>query len=69
MFHKINPKNYNLNENGKLEIEWSEGNHKSTYDPKWLRENCYTLKNKQKYISPYKLWDSSLEKNLKSIEP
>ena len=41
--------------------------HTSYYDPKWLRENCYTLKNKQKYVSPYKLWDSSLENNLKSI--
>ena len=64
----INPKNYNLDENGSLEIEWSEGDHKSSYDPKWLRENCYTIKNKKKYISPYKLWDSSLQNNLGSIE-
>ena len=64
----INPKNYNINSNGSLEIEWSEGDHKSSYDPSWLRENCYTLKNKAKYQSPYKLWDNSLEKNLKSIE-
>ena len=64
----INPKNYNLDENGSLEIEWSEGDHKSSYDPKWLRENCYTIKNKKKYISPYKLWDSSLQNNLRSIE-
>ena len=63
----INPKKYSLRPDGKLEIEWSEGDHISYYDPKWLRENCYTLKNKHKYISPYKLWDSSLEKNLKSI--
>ena len=63
----INPKKYSLRPDGKLEIEWSEGDHTSYYDPKWLRENCYTLKNKHKYISPYKLWDSSLEKNLKSI--
>ena len=64
----INPKNYSISKNGSLEIEWSEGDHKSSYDPKWLRENCYTLKNKAKYKSPYKLWDNSLEKNLKSIE-
>ncbi len=63
----INPTKYSISSDGKLEIEWSEGNHKSYYDPKWLRENCYTLKNKQKYVSPYKLWDSSLENNLKSI--
>ena len=64
----INPKNYSIGENGSLEIEWSEGDHKSSYDTSWLRENCYTLKNKAKYVSPYKLWDNSLEKNLKSIE-
>ena len=64
----INPTKYSISSDGKLEIEWSEGDHTSYYDPKWLRENCYTLKNKQKYVSPYKLWDSSLEKNLKSIQ-
>ena len=64
----INPKNYNIGANGSLEIEWSEGDHKSSYDPSWLRENCYTLKNKTKYVSPYKLWDNSLQNDLKSIE-
>ncbi|MDC3145553.1 TauD/TfdA family dioxygenase [Candidatus Pelagibacter sp.] len=64
----INPKNYNVSSDGKLEIEWSEGNHTSYFDPKWLRDNCYTIKNKKKYISPYKLWDSSLEKNLETIQ-
>ena len=56
-----------INKEGKLVVKWSEGNHTSYYDTKWLRKNCYTLKNKQKFISPYQLWDSSLEKNLKSI--
>ncbi len=64
---KLNPKKYSINSDGKLEIEWSEGNHTSYYDPKWLRGNCYTLKNKQKYVSPYYLWDSSFQKNLGSI--
>ena len=64
----INPKNYNVSSDGKLEIEWSEGDHTSYYDPKWLRDNCYTIKNKKKYISPYKLWDNSLEKNLETIQ-
>ncbi len=63
----INPKKYNVNKEGKLEIEWSEGNHTSCYDIKWLRENCYTLKNKKKYNSPYQLWDCSLQENLKSV--
>ena len=64
---EINPKNYNINKEGKLEIEWSEGNHTSYFDLNWLRENCYTIKNKKKYISPYKLWDSSLKDEFKSI--
>ena len=64
----INAKKYNINEQGKLKIEWSEGEHISYYDLKWLRENCYTIKNKKKYSSPYKLWDSSLQKNLDLIQ-
>ncbi len=63
----LNAKEFKINEEGKLVIEWSEGNHTSYYDPKWLKENCYTLKSKQKYISPYQLWNSSLEKNLDLI--
>ena len=64
----IEPKTCKINNEGKLEIEWSEGDHKSSYNPTWLRENCYTIKNKTEYISPYKLWNSSLQNNLKSIE-
>lgn len=63
----IKPKQFKINGEGKLEIEWSEGKHTSYYDQKWLRENCYTLKNKQKYVSPYHLWTSSFQKELGSI--
>jgi gamma-butyrobetaine dioxygenase len=63
----IKAKKFKINDNGKLVIEWSEGDHTSYYDPKWLRKNCYTLKNKQKYISPYKLWNSNLQNNIKTI--
>ena len=63
----IKAKNFKINDEGKLVIEWSEGGHTSHYDPNWLRDNCYTLKNKQKYISPYKLWNNSLQSNLNSI--
>ena len=63
----IKAKEFKINDNGELVIKWSEGNHTSCYNPKWLRENCYTLKNKKKYKSPYQLWDSSLENDLKSI--
>jgi len=63
----IEPKTCKINNDGKLEVEWSEGNHISYYDQKWLRNNCYTINNKKKYISPYQLWGNSLQKNLKSI--
>ena len=63
----IKPKQFKINEDGKLEIQWNEGNHTSYFDQKWLRENCYTLKNKQKYVSPYYLWNSSFQKDLGSI--
>jgi gamma-butyrobetaine dioxygenase len=64
----IKPKQFKINGEGKLEIEWSEGKHTSCYDQKWLRENCYTLKNKKKYVSPYHLWNSSFLENLDSIK-
>ena len=63
----LEAKKSKINKEGKLVVEWSEGDHTSYYDPIWLRENCYTIKNKKKYISPYHLWDSKLEKNLDSI--
>jgi len=63
----IKTKDFKINDDGKLVIQWNEGDHTSYYDPKWLRDNCYTLKNKQKYISPYKLWNNSLQNNLDLI--
>ena len=63
----IEPKTCKINNEGKLEVEWNEGNHTSYYDQGWLRKNCYTINNKKKYVSPYQLWDNSLQKNLKSI--
>ena len=64
---RINPKKYSIKEDGKLEIEWSEGNHTSYFEPNWLRNNCYTIKNKKQYISPYKLWNHSLQNDLNKI--
>ena len=63
----IKAKNFKINDDGNLIIEWSEGDHTSCYDLNWLRKNCYTLKNRQKYISPYKIWNNSLQSDLDSI--
>ena len=63
----IKAKDYKIDKDGKLIVKWSEGNHISYYDPKWLRQNCYTIKNKKKYTSPYKLWNNSLQSDLSTI--
>ena len=63
----IKAKEFKISSDGKLVIRWNEGNHTSYFEQKWLRDNCYTIKNKKKYISPYKLWDSSLSSNFQSI--
>ena len=63
----IHPESYKINNEGKLEIKWNEGNHISYFEPSWLRSHCYTIKNSKKYISPYKLWDKSLLENLNDV--
>ena len=63
----IQPSDYKINSDGKLKIKWSEGNHTSYYDPNWLRKNCYTIKQKQRYVSPYKLWNNKLNSDLESV--
>ncbi len=63
----IHPISYTIKKNKKLEIVWSEQNHKSVYNLSWLRKNCYTIKNIQKYKSPYILWNNNLNNNLEKI--
>ena len=64
---KIFPKKINLNQN-QLDIDWSEGSHKSTFNLRWLRDHCYTEINNKKYDSPYIFWDSNLKKNFSKIK-
>ena len=64
----IHPKNFSLNNEGNLEIEWSEGDHKSVYESDWLRHNCYSLKHSQEYVSPYRIWDKSMQDTFKDIQ-
>ena len=61
----IFPKKIIINKN-KLKIYWSEKNHKSNFEIKWLRDHCYSLK--QKYISPYFFWDQKLKKTFNKIK-
>ena len=64
---KIFPKEFQV-KNRKLNIFWSENNHQSQYELKWLRDHCYTEINNKKYISPYKFWDGTLKKNFNKIK-
>ena len=60
----IHPKKILLNDNGNLEIIWSEGGHSSCFESKWLRKHCYTINNNKEYKSPYILWDKSLAESI-----
>ena len=64
----IYPKKYFINNKGNLEIKWSENNHKSYFNTKWLRDHCYTLKNKELYNSPYKTWNTNFTKKLDEVK-
>ena len=64
----IHPNIYFINDIGNLEIKWSEENHHSCYDAKWLKKHCYTIKNNKTYKSPYKLWESNFKKYLSKIK-
>ena len=61
------PKKFILR-NNKLLIEWSEQNHESIFDSKWLRDHCYSLSSSKKYKSPYCYWDQKLKKNFNNIK-
>ena len=64
---RIFPKKYTI-ENNKLNIDWSEGKHSSKFDLKWLRDHCYTEINREKYSSPYVLWNGKLKNNFNKIK-
>ena len=63
----IFPKNLNLNKDI-LSIHWSENNHKSNFNIKWLRDHCYSFSSKKHYTSPYFFWDQKLKKTFNKIK-
>ncbi len=65
--NKIYPAKFNVT-NKKLSIDWSEGNHQSEYDLKWLRDNCYTEHKYKKYKSPYIFWNAKLKNYFSKIK-
>jgi len=65
---KIAPESFKISEDGKLEVKWNEDKHISYYKPSWLRKNCYTIKRKKTYVSPYILWDKTLNSKMSEIQ-
>ena len=51
-----------------LSIHWSEQNHQSDFDIKWLRDHCYSLNNDKEYKSPYYFWDQKFKINFSKIK-
>ena len=54
-------------EKNRLIIHWSENNHISKYDLKWLRNHCYTNKNSQSTVSKKIFWKNNLKSKLSLI--
>ena len=53
--------------NKSLHVSWSENNHNSIYNLKWIRDNCYTEKNLKSYKSDYKLWNSQFVNKINNL--
>ncbi|MFT2109582.1 TauD/TfdA family dioxygenase [Marinomonas sp. 2405UD68-3] len=54
----IHPLNVEWN-NDKLNIEWSEAGHKSSFLQTWLYKRCYSRMNSDRHLSTYQSWDTS----------
>ena len=63
---EIKPIKYNFSSKN-LIIFWSENNHNSTYNLKWLRDNCYSEINLKTYRTPYILWNKKNISNIKKF--
>jgi len=63
----IFPKKINIDKN-KIRVQWSENNHQSNFDIKWLRDHCYSIDKNKKYLSPYYFWDKKLKKTIDKLK-
>ena len=57
-----------VHKKNKIKIYWSELNHESNFDTKWLRDHSYSLRSSNKYKSSYSFWDQKLKKNFRKIK-
>ena len=54
----IYPTATKIDADGSLIVEWSGEPHRSTYDGRWLREHCYSRRERERRRSKPVLWDS-----------
>ena len=55
----IRPNSVSVNDHGHLLVDWdSEGLETSSFDPKWLRENCYSRQETNRRRPKPVLWDA-----------
>ena len=64
---EIKPGAVKIDGKGNLLISWSPGDHRSIYEAKWLRENCYDDASLSARFQKPILWDSKLSGQLPNV--
>ena len=60
----IHPSSATLAGDGAVEIVWANDGHVSRFVPGWLRSNCYSTEEREKWRPQRKLWNSELSQAL-----
>ena len=55
----IHPSASKISAHGSLIVDWSGEKHRSTYDGRWLREHCYSRRERERRRSKPTLWCSN----------
>lgn len=63
----IRPTNAKLTDEGQILVQWRDG-HVSTFATVWLRDHCYSTKERERRRHKPILWDASLGDNLPIVE-
>ena len=56
----LEPLSVNWDNDSTLEISWKPDGHKSIYDTQWLRQHCYSAKERKHRQHQPILWDSNI---------
>ena len=64
----VHPSSAKIGTDGSLLVEWSDNQHRSSYDGQWLRAHCYSERERERRRSKPTLWDNIRLPELTSIE-